>query len=624
MNVAPLLALLPAFSAARADEPTFGIERYLHTRSATGPSFSPDGEWIAFRTNVTGVNQVWKIPATGGWPDQLTFFEEGVGSLDWSPDGKWIVFEMDEGGNERNQVWVVSPDGAIVKNLTNRPEAIHNLGGLSPDGRRIAFTSNRRNQGFFDVYVLEIASGETQCVWQDDAMWYAGDFSPDGKKLLLARINASLDNDLFLLDLDSKSTEPLTPHEGRTTYEAAWSADGKSLYVVTNADREQAALFRLDLGTRAWTPLAEPSQEIEGVITSRDGRFLAYVTNVEGRAEVTIRDLRDGKERKMATEPGIANPVEFTRDGRRLAFVYSSPRDPGDVWTYDVETHAARAVTRSSRAGIPRETFAAPQFVQYESFDGRRIPALFFRPEGLPPGEKVPCIVYFHGGPEGQTRPSFNPIVQYFVHRGYAVFAPNVRGSTGFGRTFTHLDDVRNREDSVKDGAHGVEWLAKSGVVDPGRIVAYGGSYGGYMVLASLTLFPEHWAAGCNFVGIANFVTFLEKTGAYRQRHRASEYGSLEDDREFLESISPIHKVDRIACPLVVVHGANDPRVPIGEAEQIVEALRKRNMTVEFLRYENEGHGLSKLENRIDAYPKIVAFLDRVLGHGAREASSPK
>jgi dipeptidyl aminopeptidase/acylaminoacyl peptidase len=619
-----LAALLFFLLHIGREEPTFGIERFLHVRSATGPRFSPDGEWIAFRTNITGVNQVWKIPAEGGWPEQLTFFEENVGALDWSPDGRWIVFEMDEGGNERNQIWIVSPDGAIVKNLTNRPEAVHNLGGISPDGSRVAFTSNRRNPTFFDVYVLDVPSGATECVWQDDGMWYAGEFSPDGKRLLLSRLNGSLDNDLFFLDLASKSAEPLTPHEGPTVYEAAGSADGRFLYVATNAEREFAALMRFDLATRAWTPLAEPSCEVEGVWTSKDGRYLAYATNVEGRSEIAVRDLRSGSERKIELEPGTAVPTEFSRDGRFLAFATSTPRDPGDVWVYDLETDAARPVTRSSRAGIPREALVVPQYVQYESFDGRRIPALFFRPEGLAPDERIPCVVLFHGGPESQTRPSFNPIVQYFVQRGYAVFAPNVRGSTGFGRTFTHLDDVRRREDSVRDGAFGVEWLRKSGVVDPRKIVAYGGSYGGYMVLAALTLHPELWAAGCDFVGIANFVTFLEKTSPYRRRHRASEYGSLEEDREFLETISPIHKVDRIACPLVVVHGANDPRVPIGEAEQIVEALRARGMAVEFLRYEDEGHGISKLKNRIDAYPKVVAFLDRVLSRAPQEAATTK
>ncbi|HET6202756.1 MAG TPA: S9 family peptidase [Planctomycetota bacterium] len=618
----PLLLGLLGLSARAPEGPTYGIERFLQTKSSAGGSFSPDGRWIAFRTNLTGVAQLWKVPAEGGWPEQLTFFEERVQGLEWSPTGEWIAFEMDAGGNERNQVWLVSPDGARLRNLTNRPEAIHGFGGWSRDGKRIAFRSNRRKAAFFDVYVVDVATGESRCVLEEDALWSAAGFSPEGKRLLLSRENASLDNDLFLLDLGTGARECLTPHEGRAVYRADWSADGRSLFVATNAAREFGALLRLDLETKQWTPLAEPQWDVEEVEASPDGRFLAYATNVDGRSELTIRSLADGSDRRVPFEPGVASVDSFSRDGTRIVASFSGPRDNGDLWVYEMPAGTLRRTTRSPRGGIPREALAAPQLVRYETFDGRKVPALFYRPQDLKPGEKVPCVVLFHGGPEGQSRPTFDAVVQYLVHGGYAVFQPNVRGSTGYGRTFTHLDDVRGREDAVRDGAAGVEWLRQSGVVDPEKIVAYGGSYGGYMVLASLTLRPDLWAAGVDFVGIANFVTFLENTGPYRRRLRASEYGDLETDRDFLASISPIHKVDRIACPLIAVHGANDPRVPIGEAEQIVRALRERGRTVEFLRYEDEGHGLSKLKNRLDAYPKVVAFLDRVLGRAAAPAGT--
>jgi dipeptidyl aminopeptidase/acylaminoacyl peptidase len=613
----PLGLLLAARGAGASDRSTYGIERFLQTKSAAGGSFSKDGRWIAFRSNLTGVAQIWKAPVEGGWPEQVTFFEERILGHEWSPTGEWIAFEMDTGGNERGQIYVVSPDGSVVRDLTRRPDAMNRFGGWSRDGKQIAFSSNRRKTAFFDVYVCDVATGESRCVLEEDALFGAAGFSPDGKRLLLSRSNASLDDDLFLLDLVTGAKEHLTPHEGRAVHAGEWSHDGKSLFVVTNSGREFSALLRLELETKRWTPLAEPQWDVEGVEASPDGRFLAYSTNVEGRSEVTIRSLADGSERKVPFEPGTAGAGAFSRDGRALALTFSGPRDNGDVWIYDVGTGVLRQATRSPRGGIPRADLASPQFVRYETFDGRRIPALFYRPQDLKPGEKVPCVVLFHGGPEGQSRPTFDAIAQYLVHNGYAVFLPNVRGSTGYGRTFTHLDDVRGREDSVRDGAAGVEWLRQSGVVDPGKIAAYGGSYGGFMVLASLTENPDLWAAGVDFVGIANFLTFLEKTGAERRANRASEYGDPEVDRDFLVSISPIHKVDRIACPLMVVHGANDRRVPIGEAEQIVQALRDRGRTVEFLRYEDEGHGLTKLKNRLDAYPKVVAFLDRVLGRSA-------
>jgi dipeptidyl aminopeptidase/acylaminoacyl peptidase len=268
-------------------------------------------------------------------------------------------------------------------------------------------------------------------------------------------------------------------------------------------------------------------------------------------------------------------------------------------------------LTRSSTAGIPRNTFRTPEIVRYPSFDGREIPALFYEPEE----ENAPVVVNVHGGPESQSRPMFAPVTQYFLDRGYAVFAPNVRGSTGYGKAYTHLDDVELRMDSVKDLAYAAEWLRGRGHE---KIAVMGGSYGGFMVLAALTEYPELWSAGVDIVGIANMVTFLENTGSYRRALRESEYGSLENDREFLESISPIHKAERITAPLMVIHGKNDPRVPVGEAKQIVERVRDNGGAVEYLPYEDEGHGLAKLKNRLDAYPRIAAFLGRTCKQKAR------
>jgi dipeptidyl aminopeptidase/acylaminoacyl peptidase len=261
----------------------------------------------------------------------------------------------------------------------------------------------------------------------------------------------------------------------------------------------------------------------------------------------------------------------------------------------------------------------APDLIRYPTFDSDapkgipRIPAWYFRPQGEA-SEPMPAIVVVHGGPEGQFRPSFSFLIQYFVNHGYAVLAPNVRGSTGYGVTYSHRDDVRQRMDSVADLAHAALWLKAQPEIDPRRIVVYGGSYGGFMVLSALTTYPELWAAGVDLVGIGNFVTFLENTSAYRRAHREAEYGSLARDREFLESISPANHLEAIAAPLMVIHGANDPRVPVGETEAIVQALRARGVPVEFILFDDEGHGIAKLKNKGVAYPAIVAFLDKQLG----------
>jgi dipeptidyl aminopeptidase/acylaminoacyl peptidase len=288
----------------------------------------------------------------------------------------------------------------------------------------------------------------------------------------------------------------------------------------------------------------------------------------------------------------------------------SGPARNADIWTLDLPDGEPRRVTFSSTAGIPPKTFRTPTLVRYPTFDDREVPALFYEPEGGGEPARTPVVVNVHGGPESQSRPLFAPVTQYFLGRGYGVFFPNVRGSTGYGKTYTHLDDVRLRMDSVRDLAHAAHWLQGRGYE---RVAVMGGSYGGFMVLAAMTEYPELWSAGVDIVGIANMVTFLENTGSYRRALREPEYGSLERDREFLESISPIHKAERISAPLMVIHGKNDPRVPVGEAEQIVERVKGNGGRVEYLLYEDEGHGLAKLKNRLDAYPKIAAFLDEHL-----------
>jgi len=318
--------------------------------------------------------------------------------------------------------------------------------------------------------------------------------------------------------------------------------------------------------------------------------------------------LFSGRGRRMPDPElpaGIAGGFAYAPDSGHVSFTLTAPDRNPDVWVLDLRASEGglRRVTRSATAGIPPATFRRPKVVRYEASDGLTIPGLLYEPEE----SNAPVVVNVHGGPEGQSRPGFGAVSQYLLGRGYATFLPNVRGSTGYGKRYTHLDDVRLRMDSVRDLADAAAWLRGRGHE---RIAVMGGSYGGFMVLAAMTEYPELWSAGVDIVGIANFVTFLENTGSYRRALREPEYGSLEKDQEFLQSISPIHKADRIAAPLMVIHGKNDPRVPVGEAEQIVDLVRKTGGEVEYLLYEDEGHGLAKLANRLDAYPKIADFLD--------------
>src|SRR5829696_7292172 len=600
-----LCSLAPTWKGTRL---AYEFARYLKVRGAWGPSWSPDGQRVSFLTEITGVPQVWEV-ASGAfsWPEQLTFYEERISGAWYSPEEDRLLFGMDAGGNERSQLFLL--ESGEVRDLTNDPEAIHYPGGFSPDGRRVAYTATRRNGTDFDVFVQGVQEGEPETVWEVSGYHTVADWAPDGGGLIVSRHHSNVNNDLYRLDLTTGEATLVTPHQGDARFSGSnVTPDGRSVYLATDRDGEFLRLARLDLATLALEYLTPDDWDVEGVELSKDGRYLVASRNVDGYSDVLLFNGRGRRLPDPSIPEGIVGGFESSPASGRLAFTLTLPERNPDVWALDLTDGDARRLTRSSTAGIPPRTFRRPRVVRYPTFDDRQIPALFHEPEV----DNAPVIINVHGGPESQSRPAFAPVTQYFLHRGYAVFFPNVRGSTGYGKTFTHLDDVELRMDSVRDLAHGAYWLRERGYE---RVAVMGGSYGGFMVLAILTEYPELWTAGVDIVGIANLVTFLENTGSYRRRLREPEYGWLERDRPFLESISPIYKAEKISAPLMVIHGKNDPRVPVGEAEQIVEKVQAHGGAVEYLLYEDEGHGLAKLKNRLDAYPKIAVFLDEHLAH---------
>ncbi len=605
----------------------YSFERYLNVRSAYAPSFSHDGKRLSFLTNITGVAEVWSVPidirATApAWPDQLTFRGERVAGASYSPVADVLLVSADVGGNERDQLYLLSADGAAFTALTSQPETIHRFGGWSPDGSRIIYSSNERDSRYFDIYERNVETGETLQLYQHDGTNHAFRYSLDGHYALMSRWYSNVNNQLFMLDTITGETRTLTPEmkDGHAIYAMpAWSANMDGLYLLSNLGRQFLSLAWLDLATAEMTYLRDDLWDVDSLALTRDGTHMALVFNEDGYSRLLLFDVSQGWDARIEIRvpelPRGIYSVTWSKDGKRLAIGVYSARDAPDVWIWDVQEQLLWRATRSSLGGIPQESFVEPSLVRYTAFDGRQIPAFLYLPHAREP-HSLPVVIHVHGGPEGQSRPEFDPVVQYLVARGYAVLKPNVRGSTGYGYEYQSLDDVRLRMDSVVDLQHAVLWLRESGIADPKRIAVMGGSYGGFMVLSAITTYPDLWAAAVDIVGIANFVTFLENTGPWRRKLREAEYGSLEQDREFLEQISPIQRVDRISSPLFVVHGANDPRVPVGEAEQIVAALRSRNVPVEYMRFEDEGHGLVKRSNRLIAYPAIACFLDAYMGQG--------
>jgi dipeptidyl aminopeptidase/acylaminoacyl peptidase len=596
---------------------SYDIERYLNVRSASGASFGPGGERLSFLMDTTGTSQVWTVDAPREWPTQRTFYDERVTFASYSPERGELAFGMDEGGNERAQLYRLRDDGSEVVNLTQRPDAKHRWGGWSHDGDRFAFTSNRRDESVFDVYVQgrDEVGDDADLVYEGDGWLTPAGWSPSDDRLLVHEAYSNVDQDVYVLDVESGDLECVTPHEDEIRFASpSFGPDGDAVYVCTDDGADTLYLARIDLETLETTVVAEGGDwNVGGVSIDHDtGRF-AFSRNVDAYTDLTVGRFTGDVTYDEFPSPdlpgGIAGGVSWGPDAERYAITATGAAVNTNVYVVETETGDTKRWTYAATAGIPEDSFREPELVHVESFDGVEVPGFLTLPEDAPEGE-TPVVVSIHGGPESQRRPSFNPVKQYFLNRGYAYFEPNVRGSTGYGESYTRLDDVEKRMDSVADIEACVEWLHDHPAVDPDRIACMGGSYGGFMVLACMTEYPDLWAAGVDVVGIANFVTFLENTGDWRRKLREAEYGSLAEDREFLESISPINNIENVAAPLFVLHGENDPRVPVGEAEQVVEGAREQGVPVRKLIFDDEGHGFSKLENKIEAYSAVADFLD--------------
>ena len=575
------------------------LAELLSLRAAFPLDVSADGETLLVGCDEPGTTQLYLLER--GELRRLTDFAEPVdGQL--LPDGR-VLLSMDAAGNERAQLYLLE-DGHESEPLVVEPDFIHWTPQLSRDGTLLAYASNRANGRDFDVYVRELATGEERRIFGGGWCEVAG-FSPDARVVAVTRsTERSGDNELWLVDLASGEATEVLPHDEPAHVGAPAWIDGMRFFVATDVGRDVAAIVRENgeiavAGDRELACWADPS-----------GRVLLVEANDEGFSRL---ELRDTETLELLTEvplPGrgvVEHPV-FSADGTTLWFAFSSPARPIDVWSWD-----GRELRQLTSAGMP-PGLHEPELHRFESFDGLSVPVYLWEPEGEGP---FPVVVTVHGGPEAQYRPSwlvsFTPLTQHLLSRGYAVAAPNVRGSTGYGRHYEHLDDRRLRLDSVEDlrALHG--WLAARPRIDASRAVLYGRSYGGFMVLAGLAFQPELWAAGIESVGISNLLTFLENTSEWRRRVREREYGFLDEDRDFLIEASPLTHVDRMRAPLFVQHGANDPRVPLSETEQIHRVLTSKGIRCDLLVHEDEGHAIGKLANRVETFERAVGFLDEVL-----------
>ena len=556
----------------------------------------------------------------------------GACSGRYLPGARTVVVEHDDGGDERRQLSLlpldplpadpVGLDGLTP--LVRDERYFHNLVDVAPG--RIVYTTNRRNNVDFDVVVHEIATGEETVVYDLGGAIHDVSVASNGRDAVLSRMSAQpMSEQLVAIEGAGASSRPLTDADERAQYR--WphlQPDGAALFVTTDREREFTVFARVDVASGEWTELvAAEGHNVTGW-PSPDGRMVLAITDEDGVARLGLHECENGRLLRAVPLPDdgwtghplVSDPI-WSPDSRSIVLSYTSSAIPGDILRVDVETGTATTVAVST-GPLVGERLTWPTAHRVPTPDGEFIPCFVYRSdEPADPALVGSAVLIIHGGPESHAVRGFNPIVQALAAAGHTVLVPNVRGSDGYGKRWYSADDVRLRLDSVADLAALHAWLPSIGV-DQDRAALWGGSYGGYMVLAGLAFQPELWAAGVDIVGISSLVTFLENTSSYRRALREREYGSLERDRDFLESASPLGRVDAIRAPLFVIHGANDPRVPLAEAEQLTKAVRANQVECELHVYLDEGHGLAKRVNRMDAYPQAAAFAARHLGRGSR------
>lgn len=592
----------------------YNIKDYLKIKFASATSFSPNGRNISIISNLTGTNQLYLISRSGGKLKQLTSYEEPVYFGSFSPTEEKIMFGMSKGGNENTQLYLYDVKKKSVKKITKNSNCVFRWGGWSQDGKNIAYSSNERNGTDFDVYVKNLKTGEARCIFNKGGQCNSYGFSPSGRFLTVGKMITNVSNEVYLINLMDGSEELIVTSKGESQNGSPkWLPNEEGFYYLSNSGQDYLGLCYYSLCDKKSKYLLTKEWDIESVSLTRDGRYIAMGTNEDGFEKLAIYTADNLKLlHKQRLPKGTSFYFGWSNDGKHLLVSTGSPTESFDAWAWSRESNKLNRLT-TSPSSVPRNIFVEPELIHYTSFDGLKIPALLYTPKKTPQARKLPVIINIHGGPKSQARPVFSSISQYFVSAGYAVIYPNVRGSSGYGKKYMHLDNVEKRMDSVADIAALHKYLLGRKEIDASRAALMGGSYGGFMVLAGLAFYPDLWAAGIDVVGISNFVTFLENTSPYRRAHREAEYGSLKKDRKFLESISPFNFIEKIKSPLFIIHGKNDPRVPLSEAEQIYTKLSELKKDVELLVYPDEGHGLAKLKNRLDAYPKMVTFLDSIL-----------
>jgi dipeptidyl aminopeptidase/acylaminoacyl peptidase len=618
---------------AQIEPRSLTIEKLYMTRQVGRATWAPDGNSIAFVSNMSGRNNLWLVPAEGGWPVQLTVSDQRQTAPAWSPDGKWIAYQSDYDGDEQWDIFLVSPKTGKVVNLTQTREIAEISPTWSPDGRYLAYQVKPKTSAAYEIDIYDMAMREVKHVTvntpQDkrnsNPIW-----SKDGKYIVYTQEQAKgTDSNIFVADVATGKSTLLTPHAGEQRYAAndidpRSVPDGRKILITSNAANGYDNIGLLDFGTKGelsgvfqpgeihW--LTHEKWEIRAGEFSPDGKHITFTANVDGNEDIYLHDLATGKSSALPIPKGLNEPAgghyAFTKDSERLLYYHNGPTEPGDLWVYNVAIRKSLQVTHSLVAGVRSEDMIEPYLVHYPSRDGKwTISAFLYVPFNMVRNGQNAAIVYIHGGPTAQSMNSFNRFVQYAANQGYLVLAPNYRGSTGYGKEFQQANLFDMGGGDLQDVLVGVDWIKQTGHLDPKKIAVMGGSYGGYLSMMAVTKAPEVWAAGVPIVPFVNWFTEIENEDPVLRQSDLATMGDLEKNKALYVERSPINFIDQVKAPLLLLAGGHDPRCPKSESQQVVDAIKKRGGTVDYKVYENEGHGFARVENQIDAYKRVADFL---------------